>query len=162
MNSGTTCIFYQVCNNGNGFVLRGVKFSENRPSNRSLNKKEKKTPCQKVALFCNFPSLSCNFYRLNCKFLKFSFLMCYVLTKVLSLSPKNEKYGIHQTNEQGQQRSLHQPEQGCIIYSKRAWNKNPLCQRSDSGGEGIFEKGAIPSGTQCSGCPPLMVMLPTG
>ncbi len=62
MNPGTTCIFYQVCCGDNGFALKGVKFSENRPQNRSINKKEKKTPCQKVGLFCYFSSLSCNVY----------------------------------------------------------------------------------------------------
>ncbi len=59
--------------------------------------------------------------------------MCYVLKKDLHLSPKNERYGIHQIDEQRQQRSLHQPEQSCIVHSKRKRDKNPLPQWADTG-----------------------------
>lgn len=95
MNPGTTCIFYQVCCGDNGFALKGVKFSENRPPNRSINKKEKKTPCQKVGLFCYFSALSCNFYCRNCYFIKFSFLMCYIFINVLHLPQKQVLWNLY-------------------------------------------------------------------
>ena len=79
MNPGTTCIFYQVCCGDSGFASFGVKFSENHPQNSSLNKKEKKTICQKVGILCYFSSLSCTFYLLNCNFLNILFLVFYML-----------------------------------------------------------------------------------
>lgn len=59
--------------------------------------------------------------------------MCYVLTKVLSLSQKNERYVIYSIDKYRQQRSLHQPEQGCRFHKKWKRYESSLPQCADIG-----------------------------